>query len=304
MIILRKKQSTEQRAHKHMSVTKPSPFEQMKWALMRGLLSTVGRTSKGIRIGYTFGFDSGVMLDYVYINQAQGNFGIGKLIDRLYLDAIGWRAIRARRALLKHMLRSEIERNRALGKVTRLLDVAAGPGRYLQELLQECEPERGDLHILCRDLSADSLAQGAKQAEAAGLQTIHYQHGDAFNPAPTDAQLGGPPNVIVVSGLYELILEDETIQQSLKRLYQMLEPEGALYFTTQTHHPQLEFIANVLPNRNGALWVMKCRPSAQLEAWVQQAGFKFVKSQLEEVGLFTVTKALSRDSNSCNILAK
>src|SRR6266851_1113740 len=40
---------------------------------------------------------------------------------------------------------------------TRLLNVAAGPGRYLQELLQDCGPEQGDLHILCRDLSRDGL---------------------------------------------------------------------------------------------------------------------------------------------------
>ena len=173
---------------------------QIKWAIMRGILSTVGRTSKGIRIGYTLGFDSGAMLDYV---RAQGNFGIGKLIDRLYLNAIGWKAIRARRALLQQMLYSEVECNRALGKATRLLDVASGPGRYLQELLLEREPERGDLHILCRDLSIHDLALGAKQVEAAGLQTIHYQQDDAFDPAPTDAQLGGPPNVIIVSGLYE-----------------------------------------------------------------------------------------------------
>ena len=264
---------------------------QIKWAIMRGIFSTVGRTSKGIRIGYTFGFDSGMMLDYVYINQAQGSFGVGKLIDRLYLNAIGWRAIRARRALLQQRLYDEVERNRAQCKATRLLDVASGPGRYLQELLSKCEPERGDLHILCRDLSMHDLALGTKRAEAAGLQTIHYQQGDAFNPAPTDAQLGGPPNVIVVSGLYELILEDEIIQQSLQRLYQMLEPGGTLYFTTQTQHPQLEFIANVLPNRNGAPWIMKCRPSTQLEAWAHQAGFSQIESQLEEVGLFTVTGA-------------
>jgi ubiquinone/menaquinone biosynthesis C-methylase UbiE len=264
---------------------------QIKWAIMRGIFSTVGRTSKGIRIGYTFGFDSGMMLDYVYINQAQGSFGVGKLIDRLYLNAIGWRAIRARRALLQQVLYDEVERNRAQGKATRLLDVASGPGRYLQELLSKCEPEQGDLHILCRDLSTHDLALGTKQAEAAGLQTIHYQQGDAFNPAPTDDQLGGPPNVIVVSGLYELILEDEIIQQSLQRLYQMLEPGGTLYFTTQTQHPQLEFIANVLPNRNGAPWIMKCRPSTQPEAWAHQAGFSQIESQLEEVGLFTVTGA-------------
>jgi hypothetical protein len=29
----------------------------------------------------------------------------------------------------------------------------------------------------------------------------------------------------------------------------------------------------------------------QLEAWAHQAGFSLVKSQLEEVGLFTITRA-------------
>ena len=281
--------NTAKASPNHMYVTEPGLFGQIKWALLRGLLSTVGRTSKGIQIGYRFGFDSGTMLDYVYTNEANGSLGIGKLIDRLYLNAIGWRAIRARRTLLKQMLHTEVERNRAAGKPTRLLDVAAGPGRYLQELLQECGAERNNLHMLCRDLSLDGIVQGAKQAEAAGLQTIHYEQGDAFNPAPTDAQLGGPPNIVVVSGLYELILEDETIQRSLVQLYHMLAPGGVLCFTTQTHHPQLEFIANVLPNRNGALWVMKCRAAAQLEVWAHDAGFCQVQSQAEEVGLFTVT---------------
>jgi hypothetical protein len=88
-----------------------------------------------------------------------------------------------------------------------------------------------------------------------------------------------------------LMLEDEVVEQSLERLYQMLAPGGTLYFTTQTCHPQLEFIANVLPNRDGVLWVMKCRPSIQLEEWARSIGFIMVKSQVEEEGLFTVTRA-------------
>lgn len=275
-----------------MYVREPGPLGRVKWALMRGLLSTVGRMSKGVRIGYAFGFDSGTMLDYVYVNRAQGALGIGKLIDRAYLNAIGWRAIRARRTLLKRLLYSEVERNRAAHTPTRLLDVAAGPGRYLQELILECQQQGlgpDALRILCRDLSEAGVRQGVELAQAAGLHNIQYEQGDAFNPAPTDAQLGGAPDVIVVSGLYELILDDEIIQRSLAQLYRMLAPGGALYVTTQTHHPQLDFIANVLPNRNGILWKMKCRPAAQLEAWAREAGLSEVHSQAEEVGLFTVT---------------
>ncbi len=274
---------------KQITVTTPGALGRLKWALMRGILSTVGRASKGIRIGYRFGFDSGIMLDYVYLNHAQGIAGVGRLIDRVYLNAVGWRAIRARRALLQQMVLAEIERNRAQAQPTRLLDVAAGPGRYLQELLHQSQP-RDDLRILCRDLSLENVLEGTKQVEAAGLQNILFEQGDAFDPAPTDAQLGGAPNVIVVSGLYELILEDALIQQSLARLYQLLAPGGSIYFTTQTNHPQLDFIANVLPNRNGVLWVMKCRPVTQLEEWARRAGFVQLTSQVEEVGLFTVTR--------------
>lgn len=281
--------TTTQEAAQQITVTTPGPLGRMKWALMRGLLSTVGRASKGVRIGYRFGFDSGIMLDYVYLNQAQGVPGIGTLIDRAYLNAVGWRAIRARRVLVQEMLRAEIKRNRAASQPTRLLDVAAGPGRYLQEVLRERQPEQGDLRMLCRDLALENVMQGAKQAAAAGLEAIFFEQGDAFDPAPTDAQLGGAPNVIVVSGLYELILDDALIQQSLERLYQLLAPGGAIYFTTQTHHPQLDFIANVLPNRNGVLWVMKCRPVAQLEEWASSAGFAQITSRAEEVGLFSVT---------------
>jgi SAM-dependent methyltransferase len=281
--------TTTQEAAQQITVVTPGPLERMKWALMRGLLSTVGRASKGVRIGYRFGFDSGIMLDYVYLNQAQGVPGIGTLIDRTYLNAVGWRAIRARRVLVQEMLLAEIERNRAESRSTRLLDVAAGPGRYLQEVLRQSQPERGDLRILCRDLAPENVMQGTKQAAAAGLKGITFEQGDAFDPAPTDTQLGGAPNVVIVSGLYELILEDELIQQSLARLYQLLAPGGAIYFTTQTHHPQLDFIANVLPNRNGVFWVMKCRPVAQLEEWARRAGFVQITSQVEEVGLFSVT---------------
>jgi SAM-dependent methyltransferase len=289
MITQNKVTQRELKNLKEMQVSQPGRLGRAKWAVMRKLLSTVGRTSKGVRIGYEYGFDSGTMLDYVYVNRAEGDFGIGKLIDWVYLNAVGWRAIRARRALLKQMLSDEVERNRAAGVHTRLMDVAAGPGRYLQELLQTCEPERGDLKILCRDLSLAGVQQGAAQAKAAGLSGIYYEQGDAFNPAPTDPTLGGVPNIIVVSGLYELLLDDVTIQKSLRQLYDLLAPGGAIFFTTQTHHPQLEFIANVLPNRDGLPWVMKCRPVTELEGWARQAGFIRVTSRLEKVGLFSVT---------------
>jgi 2-polyprenyl-3-methyl-5-hydroxy-6-metoxy-1,4-benzoquinol methylase len=284
------KENPARHDERKMEVKQPGFFGKIKWATMRVMLNTGGRLSKGVRVGYKFGFDSGNMLDYVYLNKAHGAVLIGKLIDRVYLNAVGWRGIRARRKLLKQMLRHEVSRNRYEERNTKLLDVAAGPGRYLQELIQEYNGETGDINVLCRDLSSTGLEQGQALAKENGLTgTISYEPGDAFNPAPADDTLGGTPNVIVVSGLYELIIDDDTIRNSLKRLYQMLTPGGAIFFTTQTHHPQLEFIANVLPNRDGVPWVMKCRTAEQVEQWAREAGFNQVESRLEEEGLFSVT---------------
>ncbi|MFD4768984.1 class I SAM-dependent methyltransferase family protein [Streptomyces niveus] len=263
-------------------------LNRARWAAMRLLLGTVGRASAGIRIGYRHGFDSGSMLDYVYVNKAGGFPLVGHLIDRVYLNAVGWRAIRARRELLKDVLRKEIARRgggEGVGRGVRVLDVASGPGRYLQDLLAEYEP--GTVHVECRDLDRAGLAQGERQAAERGLTGISYAYGDALDPAPSS----DAPDIVVVSGLYELLLDDSVIEASVARLREMLAPGGVLVFTTQTHHPQLEFIANVLPNREGDLWEMRCRPVELAERWAAQAGFTEVASRREPVGLFTVTTA-------------
>ncbi|GGR67522.1 hypothetical protein GCM10010252_01590 [Streptomyces aureoverticillatus] len=258
------------------------PLNNLKWAVMRGLLGTVGRASRGIRIGYRYGFDSGTMLDYVYVNRAHGALGVGRVIDRVYLDAVGWRAIRARRELLQDVLREQI--GRRAGREVTVLDVAAGPGRYLQDLAAEYGPRR--VRVLCRDLAEAGLRQGERLARTRGITNISYETGDALDPKAPEA---GAPDVIVVSGLYELLLDDDTIRTSIERLRGLLAPGGTLVFTTQTRHPQLDFIANVLPNRDGQLWVMKCRDVAETEGWARAAGFGEVASRREEVGLFTVT---------------
>ncbi|WP_433337359.1 class I SAM-dependent methyltransferase family protein [Spirillospora sp. CA-294931] len=255
-----------------------------KWSAMRLLLRTAGRASQGVRIGYRHGFDSGTMLDYVYENRAHGHLGVGRLIDRVYLNAVGWRAIRARRDLLKDVLREEMDLR---GRPVRLLDVAAGPGRYLQDLLDEDTSYHAH-RALCRDLDPEGLRRGEAMAARRDLLNIAYEPGDAFDPEPPAF---GPPDLIVVSGLYELILDEKTVRASMERLRGLLAPGGALVFTTQTRHPQLEFIANVLPNRDGDPWVMRCHAVEETEEWARDAGFTTVTSRREKIGLFTVTTA-------------
>ncbi|MFI6942364.1 class I SAM-dependent methyltransferase family protein [Streptomyces sp. NPDC050418] len=270
-------------------VTRPGPLGRVKWAAMRGLLGSVGRLSEGVRVGYRHGFDSGTMLDYVYENKARGFAGVGWVIDRVFLNAVGWRGIRARRELLVATLDGEVQRRRRrAARQVFVLDVAGGPGRYLQQLIAGLP--RGHVRVECRDLAEAGLRQGEVLARQQGLgaDVLAYEVGDALDPKPPAS---GAPDVIVVSGLYELLLDESVIQGSLERLRGMLAPGGVLVFTTQTRHPQLDFIAHVLPNRNGELWEMRCRSVAEVEGWARAAGFGEVESAVERVGLFAVTVA-------------
>ena len=265
------------------------PPRAIKWRAVSVLLRTLGRTSAGIALGYRHGFDSGPMLDYVYDNRARGRLLLGRLIDRVYLDTLGWRAIRARKALLEETLRAEVarRRERQTSYRTTILDVAAGPGRYLLETVETIGPD--GLTIICRDLDPAGLEQGRRRAQAAGLTALRYEQGDACDPRSL-ATVEPKPDIAVASGLYEL-LDPSPVRRSMASLHAILRPGGLLIFTTQVAHPQLELIANVLPNRFGQPWVMENRPLATVEAWAREAGFRELSSRTEPYGIFAVTVA-------------
>jgi SAM-dependent methyltransferase len=168
-----------------------------------------------------------------------------------------------------------------------LADVAAGPGRYLLELCRE-PALAGALRVICRDLDTRGLAQGAATAAALGLTNVRYEPGDATDAASL-AQIDPRPDIVVVSGLYELFTDPAPIARSLRGIHAILPPGGALIFTTQVTHPQLDLIANVLVNREGRPWVMVCRTLAEVEGLAATAGFREIRSQRERLRLFGVT---------------
>lgn len=264
---------------------------KLKWQALSLLMRTVGRSSAGIDLGYRRGFDSGPMLDYVYRNRPGGVFPLGVLTDWIYLNTIGWRAIRARKALLQDILRTEAARRMPAGPVV-LADVAAGPGRYLLELCREWtaagSPGAPAVQVICRDLDRPGLAEGEAQARVLGLENVRYEPGDATSAASL-AEIRPVPDVVVVSGLYELFTDPAPIRRSMQGIYQILPPGGTLVFTTQVTHPQLELIANVLVNREGRPWVMVCRSLAEVEGWAADAGFEVTPTRCERHGLFGVT---------------
>lgn len=268
---------------------RPGSWEAMYWWTISSIMRMIGgRLSEGMRIGYQYGFDSGEMLDYVYRNEAHGAWGIGWLLDRIYLSAVGWRGIRQRKVHLQVLLRETILRHRAAGNPIHIVDVAAGPGRYLLEIVGEFGWD--GLQVTLRDWDEAGLAQGRMLAQAMGLKTVRYERGDAFDPNDL-ARIIPRPHIVIVSGLYELFSDNALIDRSLSGIYALLEPGGRLIYTNQPTHPQLEMIARCLPNREGKPWVMRLRSQEEMDRLVANAGFQHEKTLIDQRGIFTVSTA-------------
>ncbi len=264
------------------------------WAAYRANLKLGGVLSEGVALGHRTGFDSGSTLDYVYRNQPTGKGPLGRAIDKHYLDAIGWRGIRQRKRHIEELLRKTFDKLVAEGRPLRVLDIAAGHGRYvLEALTQGPRPES----ILLRDYSELNVQQGRALIAAKGLPDIaRFEQGDAFDRASL-AAVAPRPTVGIVSGLYELFPDNDAVATSLAGMADAIEPGGYLIYTGQPWHPQLEMIARALTShRGGAAWVMRRRTQAEMDQLVREAGFEKIDQRIDEWGIFTVSVARRRSA--------
>ena len=278
---------------------KPLPSTSIKalaFIAMRAMLAGPGKAlSNGIRIGMQTGFDSGSMLDCVYRNTPDGTGPIGRAIDRQYLNAIGWRGIRVRRRNLTQMLAKAIACVSRNGMPVRVLDIAAGHGRYVLDALTDAGLTGRDTgaSALLRDYSDVNVMAGRMLINAMNLQhRVSFEKGDAFDGADL-AALRPRPTISIVSGLYELFPDNDKVCASLAGLSEAMEPGACLLYTGQPWHPQLEFIARVLSShQGGADWIMRRRTQLEMDELVRQAGFTKITAVADQWGIFTVSLAI------------
>lgn len=266
-------------------------FANLYWSLAQSNLRFGSRFSNGLKLGQETGFDSGSTLDYVYRNVADSQNWLGRLIDRQYLDAIGWRGIRARKVNIELLLQQAIQRLKAQNQPVRIVDIAAGHGRYILEAIEgfNVKPDQ----VLLRDYSEINVRNGRALIKQKGLESlVSFVQADAFDRSSL-AQIEPKPTIGVVSGLYELFADNTMVLQSLSGLADAIAVGGYLIYTGQIWHPQQEFIARALTShRQGTAWVMRLRSQAEMDQLVQAAGFVKVDQQVDEFGIFTVSLAL------------
>lgn len=252
----------------------------------RLVFGTLGRLSKGIALGWDAGFDSGRTLDYVYKNKPSGRLILGWFMDKSYLDSPGWTGIRWRGERLQKILAETLAQ---AGPNPHLVDIACGGGRYVLQMLHD-NPELAATATL-RDYQQPNLETAKATGEQLGLtERVTFVQADAFDRNSL-ATLNPPPNVAVVSGLYELFNANEPVIRSLKGLADAMAPGTRLVYTNQPWHPQLKFIAHVLTNREGNPWIMRRRTQEEMDDLVREAGFVKERQDTDPAGIFTISVA-------------
>lgn len=265
-----------------------NPTISLSFGLQRIMLKTLGRLSRGVRLGWRTGFDSGATLDYVYANKPQGITPLGRVIDYCYLNTPGWKGIRQRKTHLERMIRVVIERVTPAGKPVRLLDIAAGLGRYVLATMKETSEI--PMVAVLRDNTEANLEAGRNLARALNVPNATFAQGDAFDRKSL-ASIAPKPTIAIVSGLYELFPDNERVLDSLRGLSEAVEAGGYLIYTNQPWHPQLEYIARVLINREGKPWIMRRRSQEEMDDLVRSVGFEKTDMEIDPWGIFTVSAA-------------
>jgi len=252
--------------------------------------ATLGRLSDGIALGLRTGFDSGSTLDYVYRNVPSGKTPLGRLFDAAYLNSIGWKGIRIRKQHIESLLARVFAMLLSSGQPVRLVDIAAGHGRYVVEALEGLKGR--DFGALLRDYSALNVESGRTLIASRGLsERVSFESGDAFDPQSL-AAIPRDRTVAVISGLYELFPDNARIRRSLTGVAQALVQGAYLVYTNQPWHPQLELIARTLSShRGGQPWVMRRRVQAEMDQLVEEAGFSKLDQLVDQWGIFSVSLA-------------
>ncbi|RWD03290.1 MAG: alpha/beta fold hydrolase [Mesorhizobium sp.] len=260
------------------------------WAMSRAFIRIGSWFSTGLKTGITTGFDSGSTLDYVYQNDARGETHLGRMIDRTFLDAIGWRGIRQRKLHLEELIGNATEQLKSAGRPVHIVDIAAGHGRYVLDAVAKCPTPPASVRL--QDYSELNVGLGTRLIAERHLPTsVTFRQADAFD-AGMLAALKPAPDLAIVSGLYELFADNALISRSLSGLASAMQPGALIIYTNQPWHPQLEMIARSLTShRGGQAWVMRRRTQGEMDQLVKAAGFEKIDQRIDQWGIFTVSVA-------------
>jgi SAM-dependent methyltransferase len=172
-----------------------------------------------------------VTMNIAYTNHYQGDSAYAKFINRMFCDLMISRAAISRVPFLKKWISSVVEGRDS--SHTRILSVASGPAREIQDYLTESGPRSGlEFTLFDQDPKALTFAQSALAPLAlrfADRMTIRYLNGAVKHLVKDPAryaELGGQ-DLVYTAGLFDYLRSD-VATRLMKNLFDLLAPGGRL----------------------------------------------------------------------------
>lgn len=151
-----------------------------------------------------------------------------------------------------------------------------------------------------RDISPYNVAKGNSLIAEKGFSDIAtFERGDAFSyNALAALKESFRPNLVSVSGFWELFSDNLRVYRSIAGLYEAMAPGGVMVFTAMPRHKDIKFCAFSLRTRSLTekdedgdpvthYTNMPLRTKREIEGLVRAAGFNILDSDETKDGYFT-----------------
>lgn len=223
--------------------------------LLKNLLKT-SRLGHGVVVT---GAESGENFERIYNNRPEGNFLIGKFVDKALLNLPAAKATRGRKDIIKNFVWNEICNNKLASNKTRILDLASGGARYLREL--QSEHNDGSVESVCIDKDKGCVALGKRLLKEEAVNNIKFIRGDIFKAEhlhSLSSKLNWKPNVIIASGLF-IYFNNETVADMIKGVYDVLPKGGIIIFQSYESLTSRKLMRKTMSTSDGEDWTLYYR---------------------------------------------
>ncbi len=164
-----------------------------------------------------------LIIDHIYRNMPLST-GLGRLLDRRFLNATLAVAVKERRVKMGEILSDELGRRR----FPKILNIGCGPCREIRELVHAIEASQAE--VTCLDFDSDALTYAGDRLSLTPIASnLRFRKYNVMRMVSRERNHKhfGEQDIIYSMGLFDY-LDDDTNIRLISSLYDLLKPAGSL----------------------------------------------------------------------------
>jgi len=242
------------------------------------LLRTSDLAREGIENSGSFRF-----ADHIYRGEPSGRYGVGVLLDSVLLRLRGARSMRSRFFHSRHEVMSALTKENAVSRDHTVVSVPSGISRDLYHVAEALLSDEPDIYDRTRfiGIDLDPTPLELSRELTRDHPNFTFVEADALNSTalPRDA------DVIVSLGFGEF-LANETLRGFYASCHAALRPGGVFITSAMSRDRISDYLARELAELH-----THYRSADDVRALLKSAGFEWVRTRRDEVGLQTLAVA-------------